>query len=170
MAYSLKLRVCLVLRVFDVLTTQTWKIDFSHFNKTLQVVFFLFCFLCFSHCDHADMTSADRRCAVLSSFPLSSFFSSLLPPFVLHFVLARCPAVYLSSLIQVSTWVFWEERQRKQRQRGGWMHCCINSGLLSVIITTETLPTSLSFFTIHSFYWPCNNNTCVWTPATQFGG
>lgn len=58
-----------------------------------------------------------REDGVLSSSLLSSFFSSLLPPFVLHFVLAGCPAVYLSSLIQVSSWVFWEERQRKQRDR-----------------------------------------------------
>lgn len=64
-----------------------------------------------------------REDGVLSSSLLSSFFSSLLPPFVLHFVLAGCPAVYLSSLIQVSSWVFWEERQRKQRdrERGGGM-------------------------------------------------
>lgn len=78
------------------------------------------------------MTSAGRRCAVILSpvFFLLLPASSLCSAFCSRW-LSCCVPVISDSSFFLSLLGGKAKETKGQREGGGWMHCCINSGLLS---------------------------------------
>lgn len=118
----------------------------------------------------------------LLTFHLStlSFFFSMLPSLVLHFVPVLCPAMYLSSLIQVSTWVFGDKKRGKMgtvEGVDGWGDCWRESGLLSgaqcdyqyrnfrkggmILYYPHLIFSLFILFSALVFHWPYVCNTCL---------
>lgn len=111
----------------------------------------------------------------VSSLFTLSFFSSILPSLVLPFCspsLSCCVPVIFDLSFYLSLFAGKVGDKRGEMGTGdGWMHCCINSGLLSGAVGDYQkwynilLPSSLSFHVISLFillsasvfHWPCSN-------------